>query len=1162
LLDVNPGDPALDANNRSSIWFGDMSPIGGYVQIRLVGSNTGMHTYIQVMRPEIAGQVLLGINGQSVPVTYNSSPGWTFGYRGNRGWSAERVIPWSELGGRPAEGAQWSFGARAFNDEWTGILNWGLPNYSTIGATGSQIVTIPLTADAVIGGSTDCGSPDHPDYFPTWGTRNWGTSTYVIAQNQWDTADWPCYAKYYAQWSQDILPAGATIVNATIQLNHFGNPGYGTAYEADASKDTVFEVYEVTSPWTETGITWDNAPAPVENLTRTTVKPIEVTCNGQRYCDPGIPYLFDITEIVKRAYLQGRTWGSMALYTSAGQYHSGKHFWSRETNQAPVIKITYTLAGEPTATVPAATATPVLPTATPVPPTPTSIIPTPTATALPPTAIPTIAPSATPTAVAACSPLSGMAVLGDSFYDEYRANDNRGGVYAATTFNLVEILQMRRGFNFGPWGVWGEPRRTGYEFNWARSGATSWTMIQQNQHTKAAQQIAAGRVCFVYIGIGANDFSPKAGPYYVDIYNGTMSDAALSAKIAKAISDVTLAVDTVKAAGAQGIIVTHFVQWGLDPLLASTYPNAAGRARVENAIASVNAGISAMAASRSGVVVFDQNAFGNTFLSQLDAQGNITVGGEKISFVRNGDEPHNARLADGQHIGTVVGGISANAYFIQVLNSYFGQNIPLLTDQEILNVAGITPAGVPTATPTIIAPTATPIPVAPTATPVAATATATVIAPTATATPVAPPATGTPIAQAGCTTTVGPSGNLSAAVSSLQPGQVLCLSDGVYYQSIEPRTNGTQSQPITIRAVNDGKAIIDGQGIRRPVALGSNNQSIGDWFVFQGLVLRNGTDSLLNVRADNNKFQRISMYDADTDINSQPLLLWGSNNLVEDCIVAGTGRFMIDVYGGGGTTATGNTVRRCVVKWDAWEGKNFCGVTWPNSMMMGAYNSSGGTYENNLVYGKGVWGILLQANTSTASANNNAVLGNVVLGMGKERTPNGWEIWDYGTYPNRPGPTQNPYAAENCDDHVTPWTWNGQRTGLKFFGQGTLSGNVWRDNLSAYNAGVGFHYSNPGGGQYSNNTIDHLTLVGNGSHANPGEGGIGAQAVFPPGTTCTNCRIGSTTTGDGSGARLQYRYVNRQLTNVPILPWPMESRAVSEMGISINSIWEGAAGIR
>ena len=66
---------------------------------------------------------------------------------------------------------------------------------------------------------------------------------------------------------------------------------------------------------------------------------------------------------------------------------------------------------------------------------------------------------------------SGFGILGDSVSDEYRADDNRGGAYGPTTLNWMELLVRYRGLDSGPWGTRSAPRRTGYEYNWARSGA-------------------------------------------------------------------------------------------------------------------------------------------------------------------------------------------------------------------------------------------------------------------------------------------------------------------------------------------------------------------------------------------------------------------------------------------------------------------------------------------------------------------------------------------------------------------------------------------------------------------------------------------------------------------------------------------------------------------
>jgi hypothetical protein len=220
-------------------------------------------------------------------------------------------------------------------------------------AAATQVARVAFAGDSMLGGGTDCGPTAWPDFFPAWGNQNYGTSPYVNVQMQWDIADWPCYAKYYAAWSLAELPAGARVVSATVEMRQFGNPGYGTGYEDDATKDTVMQVFEVKERWNEASITWDNAPVPTENTGRTLIKPLPGDCQPTPhwYCKPGIAYLFDVTEIVKRAQADGRSWASLALYTAAGQYHSGKYFSSREGAEPPVVRIAYEM-GLPSAPQP------------------------------------------------------------------------------------------------------------------------------------------------------------------------------------------------------------------------------------------------------------------------------------------------------------------------------------------------------------------------------------------------------------------------------------------------------------------------------------------------------------------------------------------------------------------------------------------------------------------------------------------------------------------------------------------------------------------------------------------------------------------------------------------------------------------------------------------
>ncbi len=61
----------------------------------------------------------------------------------------------------------------------------------------------------------------------------------------------------------------------------------------------------------------------------------------------------------------------------------------------------------------------------------------------------------------------------------------------------------------------------------------------------------------------------------------------------------------------------------------------------------------------------------------------------------------------------------------------------------------------------------------------------------------------------------------------LQPGDTLLLLDGTYTESttglVQPNIrNGEPGKPITIKALNDGKAVIDGEGEYIPVRLGEN----------------------------------------------------------------------------------------------------------------------------------------------------------------------------------------------------------------------------------------------------------------------------------------------------------------------------------------------------
>ena len=301
------------------------------------------------------------------------------------------------------------------------------------------------------------------------------------------------------------------------------------------------------------------------------------------------------------------------------------------------------------------------------------------------------------------SPITGFAIIGDSAWDEYRGTDNRGGAYANTTFNRAELLQRFRGVNLGPWGTRAEPRRTGYEYLWARSGATTGTMISQGQHTGVAQQIRDGKVSHVIIWIGANDFATNNTIFA--IYEGTLSGANLQNFLNQMLANIRTAATTVEAAGPQGMIIASVVDYAKASQFTGVeyFPDPVKRQRITNAINTLNSGISQIAQENGAVYVDLDTQVQAKLITRLDGQGFLNVGSEKIDVKINDPEPHHA-LIDQAHAGTVMSGLMANYELIQTFNANFGTSIAEFTDQEILQNAGIQVSA--TATP---GPTATPV---------------------------------------------------------------------------------------------------------------------------------------------------------------------------------------------------------------------------------------------------------------------------------------------------------------------------------------------------------------------------------------------------------------------------------------------------------------------
>lgn len=293
----------------------------------------------------------------------------------------------------------------------------------------------------------------------------------------------------------------------------------------------------------------------------------------------------------------------------------------------------------------------------------------------------------------------GFGVLGDSDSDEYQGTDNR------PAYNWIEQLVTTRYINAGSWGTRSEPRRTGYAYNWARSGAKAQSMISQGQHTGLANQISQGLVTHAVIWIGGNDFHFRDGTYQ-DICKGRLTGSELENKISRVVSNISTAINTLTNAGTIDLVVAGIADKALtsDMMAACTESE---RIISSGVMRNVNDRIKA-AAQAKGAAYLDITDIGLSLIDVVDpTTGALSLCGVKIYLLNKCNLPTCGILND-NHVGTVGNGFIVNA-FIDTFNAAYQTGIVPLSDAEILTIAGLdvsgcsgsspTPTSLPTNTP-------------------------------------------------------------------------------------------------------------------------------------------------------------------------------------------------------------------------------------------------------------------------------------------------------------------------------------------------------------------------------------------------------------------------------------------------------------------------------
>lgn len=279
----------------------------------------------------------------------------------DKGWGMRYMIPFEALGyASPPHGAVWRLGMLLYDrddlantpiadkfwpktfqplapETWGG-LHFGQAEFTPPALMPTDVTTIKqglngaIVPDAHVGGAFNCGAD--VDHWTEWGDTNYesGDLTQINIQNQELIADWPCFSKYFVTFPLDVIPAGSIIVSATLTMNHFGNSGGG---EFDDPLHSWIQVLTIADDWVDTTITWNNAPLAYENITMMRVDPLDAFPGW-----PGIPISLDVSLAVDAAHRLGIPL-RLALYSADSAMHSGKYFYSSDSNSdaRPVLTV-------------------------------------------------------------------------------------------------------------------------------------------------------------------------------------------------------------------------------------------------------------------------------------------------------------------------------------------------------------------------------------------------------------------------------------------------------------------------------------------------------------------------------------------------------------------------------------------------------------------------------------------------------------------------------------------------------------------------------------------------------------------------------------------------------------------------------------------------------
>lgn len=186
-----------------------------------------------------------------------------------------------------------------------------------------------------------------------------------------------------------------------------------------------------------------------------------------------------------------------------------------------------------------------------------------------------------------------------------------------------------------------------------------------------------------------------------------------------------------------------------------------------------------------------------------------------------------------------------------------------------------------------------------------------------------------------------------------QPGDTLLLLDGYYTGrssminvfAYDP-VNGTQTQPIAIKALNDGAVLIDGEHQHLPLCIAGAPDLPKRYFLVEGVDVCNSLRAVVTLSdCEDCTVRRVCAWNAHPEKNAHVYTLDCTMRcLIEDCAAWGLGRKQLLIYGDanqGEPRAADNIVRRF---WCRWEGTWYRGRHCENISFQ--YRAMGSLLEN------------------------------------------------------------------------------------------------------------------------------------------------------------------------------------------------------------------------